>query len=168
MAGKCTMRGALCMGTAIATQHLLTRSTTPCLAHGGHMLDYYPLTFDGAGTPADGADGADVVFVCDPSLDTLLQLHQRNVYTGRKGANGNPAVGSSGPKRNADIRKAVTPPLEIGVPPGTVVKRKSTGQVSELVLLVVFDNGATSGSKRMHAQRMWLCVCDCVRMLSSL
>lgn len=67
--------------------------------------------------------------VCDPSLDSLLHLHKRKEWAARRGGQGNPAAGSSGPKRNADIRKGSTPPLEIPVPPGTVVKRKGTGQV---------------------------------------
>lgn len=67
--------------------------------------------------------------VCDPSLDDLLHLHKRKTWSGRKGAQGNPAVGSAGPKRNQNIKKAVTPALEIPVPPGTVVKRKGNGQV---------------------------------------
>lgn len=87
------------------------------------------MHFPYAGDPADGADGADVYVVCDPSLDNLLHLHQRKQWIGAKGARGNPAVGSAGPKRNSKLKKADTPPLEIPVPPGTVIKRKSTGQV---------------------------------------
>lgn len=83
----------------------------------------------GSGDPADGADGADVYVVCDPALDNLLHLHKRKQWFGPRGAKGNPAVGSSGPKRNAQIKKAVTPALEIPVPPGTVIRRKSNGQV---------------------------------------
>ncbi|WIA30129.1 hypothetical protein OEZ86_000222 [Tetradesmus obliquus] len=82
-----------------------------------------------ASDPADGADGADVYVVCDPSLDSLLHLHKRKSWLAPKGAQGNPAMGSSGPKRNSKLKKAMTPPLQIPVPPGTVVKRKSTGQL---------------------------------------
>lgn len=80
-----------------------------------------------ASAPAEGADGGDVVLVCDPSCGDLLHLHQRKVYTAQKGSNGNPAVGSGGPKANEDMRKAKTPALEIPVPPGTVVKKKGSG-----------------------------------------
>lgn len=66
---------------------------------------------------------------CDPALDSLLHLHKRKVHTAPRGANGNPAVGSAGPKRNELMRKAVTPPLLVPVPPGTVVKRKGSGAV---------------------------------------
>jgi GTPase involved in cell partitioning and DNA repair len=52
------------------------------------------------GEPADGADGADVVLVCDPKYDSLLHLHTRKNYSAPKGGNGNPAVGSGGPKKN--------------------------------------------------------------------
>lgn len=114
-----------------------------------------------ASEPADGADGADVVLVCDASCDSLLHLHrqtrragagggssssssssysassaapaatskQPRVFAGSDGAHGNPAVGSAGPKRNRDIKKARTPPLEVPVPPGTVVRRKGNGAV---------------------------------------
>jgi hypothetical protein len=46
-------------------------------------------------------------------------------------------VGSAGPKNNAGIKKAITPPLEVPVPPGTVVKRKSTGQVRHKAILAI-------------------------------
>jgi GTPase involved in cell partitioning and DNA repair len=85
-----------------------------------------PLT---PGDPADGADGADVMLICDPSVDTLLHLHKRKTYTAPRGANGNPAAGSAGPKRNEMTRKALTPPMLIPVPPGTVVKKKGSGAV---------------------------------------
>jgi len=127
-----------------------------------------------ASEPADGADGADVVLVCDASCDTLLHLHRPTppsrgggagggggggggsggdrarattpaqgpaatsrhprAFVGADGAHGNPAVGSGGPKRNRDIKKARTPPLEVRVPPGTVVRRKGSGAtVGELL-----------------------------------
>lgn len=59
-----------------------------------------------SGDPADGADGADVVLVCDPNYDSLLHLHKRKEYKANKGANGNPAVGSGGPKNNKAVRVA--------------------------------------------------------------
>jgi GTPase involved in cell partitioning and DNA repair len=39
-----------------------------------------------AGDPGDGADGADVVLVCDPRFDNLLHLHRRKMHTAPKGA----------------------------------------------------------------------------------
>ncbi|KAJ9525634.1 hypothetical protein QJQ45_003344 [Haematococcus lacustris] len=147
-----------------------------------------------ASTPSDGADGADVLLVCDPKFDTLLHLHKRKNITAQRGSNGNPQVGSAGPRNNRcavsqgrmrictdcsrraaaavaavaggesdeggsmasfnhwvalplqrmisqhvaanqaplqalspEMRKALTAPLEVPVPPGTVVKRKATG-----------------------------------------
>eukprot|EP00198_Chlamydomonas_reinhardtii_P005156 XP_001694492.1 predicted protein [Chlamydomonas reinhardtii] len=83
--------------------------------------------------------------VCDPGVDSLLHLHAggntggkraaggakgdagRPTFAARDGSNANPNTGSGGPKRNAEIKKAKTPALEIPVPPGTVVKRKGTG-----------------------------------------
>ncbi|GLI65333.1 hypothetical protein VaNZ11_008876, partial [Volvox africanus] len=106
-----------------------------------------------ASEPGDGADGGDVVLVCDPAVDSLLHLHLHPAAKGSSsssggggggggakssgvvagtfcapdGANANPNTGSGGPKRNQEIKKARTPALEIPVPPGTVVKRRGTG-----------------------------------------
>eukprot|EP00775_Hariotina_reticulata_P006449 gene6449-6678_t len=107
--------------STLREQRLLKRELVSCQAvkPGKAAVD---------GTPADGADGADVYLVCDPALDSLLHLHRKSNWAGARGGQGNPAVGSAGPKRNAQLKKASTPPLEVPVPPGTVVKRKSTGQ----------------------------------------
>ncbi len=43
-----------------------------------------PVSCEPVGTPADGADGADVVLVCDPSVDNLLHLHRRDSYAAPK------------------------------------------------------------------------------------
>ncbi|KXZ50121.1 hypothetical protein GPECTOR_18g95 [Gonium pectorale] len=123
---------------------------------GGNMSKQIWLP---ASDPGDGADGGDVVLVCDPGVDSLLHLHagQRGLqqqqagkggkagkagggggggragaggqpaFSAPDGSNANPNTGSGGPKRNAEIKKARTPCLEIPVPPGTVVKRKGTG-----------------------------------------
>ncbi|KAG2432607.1 hypothetical protein HXX76_008947 [Chlamydomonas incerta] len=118
-----------------------------------------------ASEPGDGADGGDVVLVCDPGVESLLHLHAggntggkkagggakgdaaRPTFAARDGSNANPNTGSGGPKRNADIKKAKTPALEIPVPPGTVVKRKGTGALLGELLqpgqrLVVARGGA--------------------------
>lgn len=76
--------------------------------------------------PADGADGADVLLFVDPALDSLLHLHERTVYQAKNGANGNPALGSSGP-RSRGKQRVRTPALRVPVPPGTVVRRKRGG-----------------------------------------
>lgn len=96
------------------------------MRHVGRALYH---THPHTGEPAHGSDGADVLIQCDPNYDNLLHLHTRKQYTAPRGANGNPAAGSSGPKNNRNIRKAVTPAFIIPVPPGTVVKRKSSGLV---------------------------------------
>lgn len=83
--------------------------------------------------PADGADGADIVLVCDPAFESLMHLHQRKMYMGAKGGNGNPAIGSRGPQDAKAVRKAETRAMEIPVPPGTVVQKKNGGLLGELV-----------------------------------
>lgn len=64
----------------------------------------------------------------DPALDSLLPLAQRPTYRGKDGSNGNPAQGTGGSKKRGKVVPR-TPPLRVGVPPGTVVRRKRGGAV---------------------------------------
>lgn len=65
------------------------------------------------GGPAggDGGDGGDIVLVCDPNLNHLGHLRERQRFQAERGAHGQ---GSNRHGRNA-------PPLEVPVPPGTLV-----------------------------------------------
>ncbi len=73
------------------------------------------------GGPAggDGGDGGDVVLVVDPQLATLLDYRYVPEHRARSGE---PGRGSDQNGRNGE-------PLELRVPPGTVVKDAATGQV---------------------------------------
>eukprot|EP00798_Chlamydomonas_sp_ICE-L_P023451 gene23451-17324_t len=79
-------------------------------------------------TPADGADGTTTCFTFT-SARTMSALTgpMRKKYVSLNGPNGDVSKGSAGPKKNRDIKKGYSPPLIIPVPPGTVVKRKSSG-----------------------------------------
>ena len=88
------------------------------------------------GAPADGSDGGDVILKCDTSLDSLLHFRTKNVYTAKKGPQGNPEEGSQGPKSLSPSKRPRrrAPPCIIPVPPGTVIKRKGSGRlVGELL-----------------------------------
>jgi GTPase len=73
------------------------------------------------GGPAggDGGNGGDVVFTVDPQLSTLLDFRYLREHKARNGeaGGGNDMNGRNGP------------PLELRVPPGTVVKDAATGEV---------------------------------------
>jgi GTP-binding protein len=73
------------------------------------------------GGPAggDGGDGGDVVLVVDPQLATLLDYRYVREHRARSGGHG---MGS-------DMNGANGPPLELRVPPGTVVKDAATGEI---------------------------------------
>ncbi|KAK9842086.1 hypothetical protein WJX81_007789 [Elliptochloris bilobata] len=108
--------------------------------------------------PADGAEGASVVLVADPALDNLLHLHGKPTLCGRNGAAGNPLTGSAGPLRRALKQRAVTPPLRIPVPLGTVVKRRRGGALLGELLrpgqtLVVARGGAGGAGVVAPAKR---------------
>lgn len=73
------------------------------------------------GGPAggDGGRGADIVFVVDGSLNTLLDFRYHRKFKGENGENG-------------DIKNQYghnAPPCIVKVPPGTLVKDEATGMV---------------------------------------
>src|SRR5215211_6589080 len=65
----------------------------------------------------DGGRGADVVFVCDSSLRDLQSFRRRAHYKGGRGGHG------EGSNRHG----ASPAPLEVRVPPGTVVEDGERG-----------------------------------------
>ncbi len=73
------------------------------------------------GGPAggDGGDGGDVALVVDPQLLTLLDYRYVHEHRARDGEDG----------RGSDQNGHSAPPLELEVPPGTVVRDASTGEV---------------------------------------
>ena len=73
------------------------------------------------GGPAggDGGDGGDVVLLVDPQLGTLLDYRYVREHRARSGENG----------RGADQNGRSGPPLELRMPPGTVVKDAVSGEV---------------------------------------
>jgi GTP-binding protein len=73
------------------------------------------------GGPAggDGGDGGDVALVVDPQLGTLLDYRYVQEHRARGGEHG----------RGSDQNGRNGAPLELRVPPGTVVKDSGTGEV---------------------------------------
>jgi GTP-binding protein len=72
------------------------------------------------GGPAggDGGNGGDVVLVVDPQLSTLLDYRYVREHRAKSGGHG---MGS-------DMNGPNGPPLELRIPPGTVVKDATTGE----------------------------------------
>jgi len=72
------------------------------------------------GGPAggDGGDGGDVVLVVDPQLSTLLDFRYVREHRARNGEHG----------QGSDMNGRNGPPLELRVPPGTVVKDAESGE----------------------------------------
>jgi GTP-binding protein len=73
------------------------------------------------GGPAggDGGDGGDVVLVVDPNLSTLLDFRYVREHRARNGEHG----------QGSDMNGRNGPPLELRIPPGTVVKDAASGEV---------------------------------------
>lgn len=78
--------------------------------------------------PANGADGGDVFIFVDPSLDSLLHLHENNQHVAPSGSNANSGEIVSLRARGKEKRNKA-PSLRIPVPPGTVVRTKRTGKL---------------------------------------
>lgn len=96
----------------------------------GLVLSFFSLKCSLIGDPADGGDGGDVVLYCDPAKDSLLDFHVKKSFRAKKGIQGDPEEGTQAPKsltRAKRIRRKANS-LRIGVPPGTVIKRKGNGR----------------------------------------
>ena len=97
----------------------------------------------------DGGRGGDVVLVCDASLRDLQSFKRKAHYRARRGGHGQGALRHG----------ATGEPLEVGVPPGTVVRSEDDGHVYDLVRpgqrVVVARGGAGGrGNKQFaHATR---------------
>jgi GTPase len=65
-------------------------------------------------------------------VSDLLHLHERKRLVSKRGANGNPAEGTAGPKRRERTRIRA-PALMIPVPMGTLVRDKRGNRLAELV-----------------------------------
>ena len=91
----------------------------------------------------DGGRGADVVVVCDPSLRELRAFRRGQRFEGSRGSHGE---GSN--------RHGATPePLEIRVPPGTVVEDPAAGDRWDLVAAgqrAVLARGGAGGRGNKH------------------
>ncbi|HET7752478.1 MAG TPA: GTPase ObgE [Anaeromyxobacteraceae bacterium] len=98
------------------------------------------------GGPAggDGGDGGDVVLVVDPQLATLLDYRYVREHKARNGEHG---LGS-------DMNGRSAAPLELRVPPGTVVKDLATGEtvadLGEPGLRFVVAKGGRGGLGNMN------------------
>ena len=92
----------------------------------------------------DGGDGGDVVFVLSRSLKTLSHLRMRRSF---RAENGQPGRGEKKHGRNGK-------PVEIRVPPGTLVKNPDTGEVlkdlGEQDSIWVFLRGGRGGRGNSH------------------
>ena len=97
----------------------------------------------------DGGRGGDVVLVCDPSRRDLESFRRRAHYRARRGGHG------EGSNRHGASSK----PLELPVPPGTVVEDRERGLRFDLVVagaraLVASGGSGGRGNKRFaNAER---------------
>src|SRR3954453_21873112 len=91
----------------------------------------------------NGGRGGDVVLVCDASLRDLQSFKRKAHYKARRGGHGQGALRHG----------ATGEPLEVGVPPGTVVRSEDDGHVYDLVRpgqRVVVARGGAGGRGNKH------------------
>jgi len=80
------------------------------------------------GDPTCGGDGGDVIFYCEPAMDSLMQLHGLSeVLCAKNGSKGDPAQSLSPNSKGDSARMSKAESLRIPVPPGTAIKKKRGG-----------------------------------------
>ncbi|OIW03515.1 hypothetical protein TanjilG_31028 [Lupinus angustifolius] len=85
--------------------------------------------FDGSLILPSGGHGGDVVIYADEFKDTLLEFHNKNRFSAKRGGN----VDSKGSVLNSMLRDGLAAPtLRIPVPVGTVVKSKRGKMLADL------------------------------------
>lgn len=121
---------------------------------GRNLKKYIELP---AAEPADGGRGGNVYLRVDRTCDSLLHLHERKTWRAKKGYHGSAADYAAGGRE----RHRVAPDQEhmyIPVPPGTVVRRKRTGELlgdmtkHGQTLLVAEGGGGGFAARRQQKQ----------------
>lgn len=111
-----------------------------------------------AAEPADGGRGGSVYIRVDRHCDSLLKFHEQKVWRAKKGYHGS-AAPHAAPGRE---RHRVAPPQDdvyIDVPPGTVVRRKRSGELlgdltkHGMTLLVAEGGGGGLAARRAQQQQ---------------
>ena len=114
-----------------------------------------------AAEPADGGRGGNVYVRVNRNVDSLLDFHSRKTWRAKKGYHGS-AAPNAGAGR-ADRGERVAPDQEdlyIDVPPGTVVRRKRSGQLlgdmtkhGQTLLVAEGGAGGLAARRARQAQR---------------
>ena len=121
---------------------------------GRNLKKYIELP---AAEPADGGRGGNVYLRVDRKCDSLLHLHERKTWRAKKGYHGSAAEHAAGGRE----RHRVAPDQDhmyIPVPPGTVVRRKRTGELlgdmtkHGQTLLVAEGGGGGLAARRQQRQ----------------
>ncbi|MGP1585125.1 MAG: GTPase ObgE [Schwartzia sp. (in: firmicutes)] len=107
--------------------------------HGKSAFRREKFVPKGGPSGGDGGRGADVIFVADPNMNTLLYFRYHRQFRGESGENG-------------DIKNQYghnAPPCLVKVPPGTLVKDAESGEViadlTEAGQRVVIAKGGRGG-----------------------
>jgi len=103
--------------------------------------------------PADGGIGGSIYIVCDRFTDSLLHLHERKEWRAKRGYHGGAAEYAK-PGRERHRIAPEMEPLCIKVPPGTVIRKKRSGELiadltqpGERVLIARGGNGGLAARR---------------------
>jgi len=103
--------------------------------------------------PADGGIGGSIYIVCDRFTDSLLHLHERKEWRAKRGYHGGAAEYAK-PGRERHRVAPEMDPLCIKVPPGTVIRKKRSGELiadltqpGERVLIARGGNGGLAARR---------------------
>lgn len=108
--------------------------------------------------PADGGAGGNVYIRVDRACDSLLPFHDRKIWRAKKGYHGSAAPGAGAGRADRSRIAPTQEDLYIDVPPGTVVRRKRSGELlgdmtkHGQTLLVAEGGGGGLAARRQQRQ----------------
>jgi GTPase involved in cell partitioning and DNA repair len=110
--------------------------------------------------PADGGAGGNVYIRVDRACDSLLPFHDKKTWRAKKGYHGSAAPGAGAGRADRTRIAPTQEDLYIDVPPGTVVRRKRSGELlgdmtkhGQTLLIAEGGAGGLAARRAQQAQR---------------
>jgi|TARA_B110000971_G_scaffold42578_2_gene41911 GTPase involved in cell partitioning and DNA repair len=126
-------------------------------SRGGNMKKFIELP---AAEPADGGAGGNVFIRVDRACDSLLLFHDKKQWKAKKGYHGSAAPGAGAGRVDRTRIAPKQDDVYIDVPPGTVVRRKRSGELlgdmtkhGQVLLIAQGGAGGLAARRAQNAEK---------------